>query len=420
MKKLFYLSLLLISVLLVILFASCSFSDIPSIPNGAIDATNHGLSPYNTASDNSKALQALIDSLSEDNGGIVFIPRGEYYFSANGTQTIGSHCIKMRSNVSIMGDGVETVLKPTGESLYGLDMFYFNDYLDTGDGIYLENCNFENFTIDAEETTLKTYTSAGKGFMFNLFRNCHWNNVTVKNTDATGFGVDCPIDSSIINCVAIGCGKAADEDSGGASGFGIGYGFANGEDILIKGCDSRDNKKFGFFFEHQGRFNSLKYSAYDYHCFEVADCTASGNLYNYGGICAADVSYTSCTSLSAKKYGFYFENSTDSNVISCESKGDLVSSFAILKSDNYDVKGICIDKCRGISTRYGVRIMSAGSGFMSENTVESCDFSSTEEYTIYTSGHIVGLALYDNMTDLNINYFADRIDSLENRDNSWN
>ena len=73
MKKLFYLSLLLISVLLVILFASCSFSDIPSIPNGAIDATNHGLSPYNTASDNSKALQALIDSLSEDNGGIVFI-----------------------------------------------------------------------------------------------------------------------------------------------------------------------------------------------------------------------------------------------------------------------------------------------------------------------------------------------------------
>ena len=36
----------------------------------------------------------------------------------------------MRSGVSILGDGEKTVLKPVGKSRYGLDMFYFNDYLD--------------------------------------------------------------------------------------------------------------------------------------------------------------------------------------------------------------------------------------------------------------------------------------------------
>ena len=133
-----------------------------------IDATRYGLSESNSGEENSLALQALIDETARG-GGVIFIPKGEYEFSATGSQTIGSHCIKMRSNVSIVGEGQKTVLKPIGRSQYGLDMFYFNDYLDTGEPTYLENCRFEDFVIDASGTSVVTYTSAGKGFMFNLF-----------------------------------------------------------------------------------------------------------------------------------------------------------------------------------------------------------------------------------------------------------
>lgn len=272
-----------------------------------VNATDHGLSVENSGPQNSKALQTLIDSLS-DTGGTIYIPAGEYVFAENGSQTIGSHCIKMRSNVSIHGDGAETVLKPVGESAFGLDMFYFNDYLDAGEAVYLENCEFRNFVIDAAGTSCEVYTSAGKGFMFNLFRNCHWNGVTVKNTDATGFGVDCPIDSSMTNCTAIGCGKAATEESSGASGFGIGYGYCTEEHITITDCHAEDNKKFGFFFEHQGRFNGEMYSAQSIAGFQVAMCTAKGNLYNFGGVCAENVCYIQCTSGEAIKQEVYFEN----------------------------------------------------------------------------------------------------------------
>ena len=277
------------------------------------DATKYGVSTQNDGLSNSKNLQALVDLVSKE-GGTIYIPSGEYAFAANGSQSIGNHCIKMRSNVSIRGDGEKTVLMPQGQSDYGLDMFYFNEYLDRGQGVYLENCRFESFVIDAKETSCLNYTSAGKGFMLNLIRNCHWANVTVMNTDATGFGVDCPINCSITNCTANKCGKAAGEDSPGASGFGIGYGYAPGEIMEIRDCVSVGNKKFGYFFEHQGRFDPKRYDLSNQGQFQVEDCYAEGNLYNFGGICAQNVTYRKCEGIDARKESVYFENCVNCHV----------------------------------------------------------------------------------------------------------
>ncbi len=271
------------------------------------DASKYGVLPSNDGETNSKNLQALIDKISPK-GGIIYIPEGKYRFSKNGTQTIGEHCIKMRSNITIRGTGEKTVLMPEGQSQYGLDMFYFNDYLDLGLGNYLENCNFEYFVIDAISTSCENYTSAGKGFMLNLIRNCHWRNVTVKNTDATGFGVDCPVSCSITDCIAIGCGKAASEEATGASGFGIGYGYASGESMRISNCIALDNLKFGFFFEHQGRFDEKRYCLTNRGEFYVFNCTAENNLYNFGGICAENVRYRQCVSSNARKQEIYFQD----------------------------------------------------------------------------------------------------------------
>lgn len=282
-----------------------------------IDAREYGLLPEQTGVENSKILQELIDMVSSSGGGIIEIPAGVYYFAQTGTQTIGAHCVKMCSNVTIRGAGEATILKPVGESEQGLDMFYFNDYLDTGEAVYLENCRFENFVIDGEESTCNVYTSAGKGFMLNLLRNCHWQKVTVKNTDATGFGVDCPIDSSMVDCMAENCGKAATAENVGASGFGIGFGFSEEESFVIQNCVSNYNKKFGFFFEHQGRFNALKYSAQQVEGFSVLNCTAEGNLYNFGGIHAIQTVYSDCHSYCAIYQGYYFEDSLDSYTVRC-------------------------------------------------------------------------------------------------------
>lgn len=277
-----------------------------------INAADYGLSPDNSGAENSRILQSLVDNMSP---GTVYIPAGEYLFAETGSQTIGSHCIKMHSGVSIVGDGESTVLKPVGSSREGLDMFYFNDYLDTGRGTYLENCSFENFTIDAAGTSSEFYSSAGKGFMLNLVKNCHWENVTVRNTDGTGFGMDCPIGCVIENCTAVNCGKAAQTDSPGASGFGIGFGYSKEESIRIVNCTAWDNKKFGFFFEHQGIFKPDMYNSKESNGFYVESCYSQSNLYNFGGISASNVAYLRCVSECAILKDFYFENSNNCKIL---------------------------------------------------------------------------------------------------------
>jgi len=400
-------------------FAACQDTDTSQKPENAIDATEYGVSTDNAGTENSQNLQKLIDSLTE-NGGTIYIPAGEYAFAENGRQTIGTHCIKMKSNVNIVGEGETTVLKPTGASGYGLDMFYFNDYLDVGDGNYLENCRFEDFTIDASGTSCAVYTSAGKGFMFNLFKNCHWENVTVKNTDATGFGVDCPLESSITDCVAIQCGKAATEQNGGASGFGIGFGYTDGERIRIENCQSFDNKKFGFFFEHQGRFNSNKYTATAAHRFTILNCEASGNLYNFGGIRAMYTVYQNCRSNNAKLHGFYFENSTDSKAQACTSHHEADTSFVISQSDTHDVNNVIYEDCRSENCPYGVKVLSDSTAKMANNVIKNCVFLSIGIYNVYTFGRMQSFTLTNNQSDSFSNHFSAEIEHFENTNNSWN
>lgn len=410
--------------LLFILFTGCqtSFHAPSSQPKNAVNATEYGLSAENSGEQNSKALQALINSLSVE-GGTVYIPAGTYLFAANGTQTIGSHCIKMLSNVNIIGDGETTVLMPVGNSLYGLDMFYFNDYLDTGNAVYLENCRFESFTIDAIETSCTYYTSAGKGFMFNLFKNCHWQKVTVKNTDATGFGVDCPIDSTLSDCKAISCGKAATEESTGASGFGIGFGYNENESLKIKNCQATGNKKFGFFFEHQGRFNDEKYSAVPKDFFLVTDCEAEGNLFGFGGVCASNTVYENCRSQESLRCGFIFKDSKNSKAIGCISKNDGEAAFTIqqnIGNDHFEVSDIAYLRCTCKNAVFGVRIVSENpSAFMGKNIVDGCTFEQVQ-YSVHTEGTMQSLTLSENTADTDKTSFHAEIQDFRNIGNSWN
>ncbi|MGN1370811.1 MAG: bacterial Ig-like domain-containing protein [Candidatus Coprovivens sp.] len=290
-----------------------------------------------SAQTNTKNLQKAIDKVSESGGGIVYLPAGTFYFAQGGTANHGNpgeaYAIRCRNNVHIKGVGTSgslmTILKPVYSSSGkgSMDMFYFNNYADTNynnDGsvttstkknvsyidmngnvqtlknqtVYLINADFSDFIIDGSSVKGGTYNTTGKGFMINLFKDCDWNNIIVKNVDATGFGVDCPINSTITNCQAINCGKAATTSQEGASGFGIGTGYSNDESIIISNSIANNNKKFGFFFEHQARFSPNYYLATSSNGFVVANSSAGGNTYDFGGLKPYNVTYENVKSTS--------------------------------------------------------------------------------------------------------------------------
>ncbi len=283
------------------------------------------------ARENSEYLQRVLDTVSRGGGGTVQIPVGVYRFAATSAHSLGDFAVGARDNVKVVGAGQgKTVLKPvglwseTGRYAHGVDMFAYNG-MESGD--YLINADFADFTIDGIEAqgSPDGYNASGKGFFFKLFRNCDWERVSVLNTDGTGFGMDFPINCTMVDCVAEGCGKNAGEDDAGASGFGIGTGYSGLESMTIESCESYDNAKFGFFFEHQTRFNA-RVVALSASGFYVSDCVASGNLYNFGGARAHDVTYERCVSKVADdpereaytRRAFCFENhSYRTKVVDC-------------------------------------------------------------------------------------------------------
>lgn len=251
---------------------------------------------------NTLALQHAINNASYQGGGELRLPAGTFYFSWNHEDEWSSYAIIMRDNVSIVGAGMsETFLMPlgtyseTGEAEHGVDMFSYDG---TETNKYLVNADFSDFTIDGSATQGKPegYNASGKGFFFTLFKDCDWKRVKVMNTDGTGFGADYPVNCTMVDCIATQCGKNATAESVGASGFGVGIGYSEEESMLIENCASYDNTKYGFFFEHQTIFDNPATKASRAEGYVVRDCSASGNLYNFGGNRANDVRFVACTS----------------------------------------------------------------------------------------------------------------------------
>lgn len=293
---------------------------------------------------NTSILRAAIDNAKY--GDIIKIPEGTYLFAINpndsaatnidemGDGAEGSyeyHVIEMKSGITVIGEGQnDTILMPVGEYDYGLDMFYWNKYsealregtiespktpseIDNREWLWLNNVHFKNFTIDSAKTRYKDpnkYNAKGKGFFFSLCKDSTWSNVSVKNTEGTGFGMDLLVNVDITDCYAEGCGKVGkgtDFKPGvGGSGFGIGTGVSEKESVTITNCTAKDNARFGFFFEHQSRFSNTDFLAE--HCvgYTIQDCTSVGNNWGYGGERSNDVTYKNCIERQSKQQAMWF------------------------------------------------------------------------------------------------------------------
>ena len=261
---------------------------------------------------NTKRLQQLIDTVSSAGGGTVKIPAGTYYFYSAGTLPRCDYAIICRDQVHVMGEGPDqTILKPFGEYTHGINLFYWDTVhysqeppFVTEPFAYLRNADFSGFTICCDETAYthpKTsdYNAMGKGFMLAPIKDCDWNNVCVEYADGTGFGVDLPVNCRMVNCTARNCGKAATVQDIGASGFGIGIGLSQDESMWLENCQSYGNRKYGFFVENQTRFYEPEESRIGVSQIQgvfIQNCVAGGNLHDFGGARANDVTFTNCIS----------------------------------------------------------------------------------------------------------------------------
>ncbi|MBQ6461447.1 hypothetical protein IJJ36_03415 [Candidatus Saccharibacteria bacterium] len=378
----------------------------------------------NKARENSQCLQSVIDAAhnigvqNNNTQQTVYVPKGEYYFAWTGFRTRKQngefvydtsneyYCIKLRSYVKIVGESGKSVIDDSinsnnftifypydGSEFYDdsslpdetrsrVDMFYFNDYADNsfadGSDTYLVDADFEDFVIDGRYTTSSAIdSSAGKGFMVNLFRDCDWDNVAVLNTDGTGFGMDCPINSTISNSLAVGCGKGV--GTSGHAGFGIGTGYADDEDLIIQDSRAYYNGQYGFFFEHQGKWrnNGTVYPARiigNDSVFIVENSFAGLNAYDYGGERAYNLYYDGNESNESNGYRTYVstnslkrEHALSPVLLSDLSTNIYIDSLNITRNEYGDLDNRINDANWALSK--GITTLESATDFGADNSI---------------------------------------------------
>ena len=220
----------------------------------------------NSDFNNTPILQELVNNISTNGGGTIYIPKGVYNFERNGST---DYCIIWKSNVSLKGAGIgKTILKTgknTDTSLYSL--FYNLDKANL-----LTNCNFSNFTVDLSEMGSNSinYTHKGKVFYFQGVEHGIYEKFELIGAPSTALGIDFCNNVFIDKVICTNCGRLWVEnyknsagnyiEGPGGAGIGIGTGFLENEHVSVTNCICDNCGHYGIFFEHQGMFDNTTYS----------------------------------------------------------------------------------------------------------------------------------------------------------------
>lgn len=195
--------------------------------------TDYGVSTE--AEDNTPALQALVDMISAQGGGVIWFPVGTYNFRRCGQQHdkdgfVIDYAVRMESNVSIVGESIAaTVLRQSEGVPYALFM-----RMATADKP-LVGCTFDSFTVDAYATG-DVGNVYGKAFYAQYLRNCVFRELVLAGTPATALGVD------YLDCVyfdhvtCVDAGRTWTGDEAGTSGIGLGVGGWENENFTVSNC----------------------------------------------------------------------------------------------------------------------------------------------------------------------------------------
>ena len=241
-----------------------------------------------TGQDAHRPLQRGYNWLSANGGGYLYVPPGHYKIPVPVTP---------RSGVSLVGAGQDaTVFLPMG---YLPAFQYRGKPTEASPEIYVENIQFCDFTVDGENQQLhpeRGYIPDIKGIFLQYYRNAVFDRLTVRNTGATGFGVDMPDRVFVANFLVENCGRLAQVGDLGASGFGLGTSFLSSEPIFLSKIVGRGNKNYGIFFEPQRGVGTAQDAI-------VSIATFSGN---YAGMadCGIEGLIASDVNLRGNQYGF--------------------------------------------------------------------------------------------------------------------
>ncbi|WP_237761162.1 glycoside hydrolase family 55 protein, partial [Klebsiella oxytoca] len=187
--------------------------------------------------------RAIRDMARNPYGGVIYLPPGVYRLSSFLTPA---------PNVSIIGAGTgKTLLMPYGSySALQFTTSPANAVPELTDFVY------SDFEVDCQDQVLpdEGYLPRTKGLYFNFYRRGHLHRLRVRNSGATGIGIDFARDSAITECVVENFGRLAPSDNdnpAGASGLGLGAGGTQSEPLYVAGNFCRNGKNFGIFLEKQ-------------------------------------------------------------------------------------------------------------------------------------------------------------------------
>ncbi|WP_418611684.1 right-handed parallel beta-helix repeat-containing protein [Klebsiella pasteurii] len=259
-----------------------------------LDARDCGFNTK-TGHDAHRPLQRGYNWLSANGGGYLYAPPAYYKLPIP---------VIPKSGVSLVGGGQEgTIFLPMG---YLPAFQYRGKPTEASPEIYVENIQFCDFTVDGENQQLhpeRGYIPDIKGIFLQYYRNAVFDRLTVKNTGATGFGVDMPDRVFVANFLVENCGRLAQVGDLGASGFGLGTSFLSSEPIFLSKIVGRGNKNYGIFFEPQRGVGTAQDAI-------VSIATFSGN---YAGMadCGIEGLIASDVNLRGNQYGFMADTGTN-------------------------------------------------------------------------------------------------------------
>ncbi|MTD15466.1 hypothetical protein GIS00_16140 [Nakamurella sp. YIM 132087] len=241
----------------------------------------------------STILQRAIDSVGNAYAanGIptqIYLPAGRYRLDAP---------LNWRSGVGMRGESrVQTVLLPFGSAA----AIRRQAGSASGPTNPMTDCTFQEFTIDGINQTFTSYQTYIKGFFIQHMLRPVWRNVTVRNTWASGFGVDFIRDYLFEGCYAENCGRAASvlglNRNGmlGGSGFGIGTGAFELEQGSLVGCIATGNAVHGIFFEKQTVSTTINEPVAS-RGHKVIGCTSTGNWFGFRDAGTGGILVSGCT-----------------------------------------------------------------------------------------------------------------------------
>lgn len=356
------------------------------------------------ADDNSLKFQQMVDELSQNGGGTIYVPRGTYKFdTSNGQYIEGTGgckcCIKAKSNVSIVGESLtDSVFKMTGHSSQGVCMFGYNSATNKTP---IEGCTYRNFTVNGEECTIDTYSSDGKAFFYQYVKNSVWRDLRLIGTPATSLGIDF-LDNVVIDSIyCYESGRIHADNSPGGAGVGIGTGAWENENFIVRNCICDNCGHFGIFLEDQHIFGDAAHRTptYPKGAIIANNICRNGRNYGFGVRGGQHVIFEGNEAYENANGGFFSDYQNKSIVIQnnlirdntgngiClgnEKPGILETSF-----ENVTIKdNVVIGNKTGINIGQKTTNLNLIDNIVRDNTVKDIIVSATQT-SCYISGNLV-------------------------------